>query len=54
MFVHTDAETWQAIAPTFERNTGNFELRAALRLCQGLEFARKFAKGVRRCANVLE
>jgi hypothetical protein len=27
---------WQAVAPTFERNSGTFDRRAALRLCQGL------------------
>jgi hypothetical protein len=36
MFVRTDAEMWQAIARTFERNTGTFERRAALCSCQGL------------------
>jgi hypothetical protein len=54
MFIRTDAEMWQAVARAFERNTGMFDRRAALRLCQGLEFARRRATGVRRCANVLE
>jgi hypothetical protein len=41
-------------AGAFERNTGTFNHRATLRLCQGLEFARRHAIGVRRCVNVLE
>jgi hypothetical protein len=53
MFVRT-AEMWQAVAPMFERNSGTFDRGAALRLCQGHEFARKCAKVVRRCAHVLE
>jgi hypothetical protein len=54
MFVRTDAKMWQAIAGTFEPNSGTFERRTTLRSCQGIELARRRAMGVRRCANVLE
>jgi hypothetical protein len=49
-----EAEMWQVVARAFERNIGTFDRRAALRLCQGLEFARRRATSVRRCTNVLE
>jgi hypothetical protein len=54
MFVRTDAEMLQAVARAFERNVYTFDRRAALRLCQGHEFARRRAKVVRRGAHVLE
>jgi hypothetical protein len=41
-------------ASAFERNSGVFERKSALRLCQGAMLARRRVMGVRSYANVLE